>query len=136
MARKPFKRCLTLITPCNIVATYFWDYILELENNFFFLSGQALIPPPLLSGGPLKRNNFFSASLSGCAGKEQYLWFDQVQGFWLGRTQSQFGYLLSEKTYFPSCVRNMIWVTIKYKFHAWYLISDALQNKKFYKINQ
>ena len=49
----------------------------NLLGNFFraskkviFLSGQALTPFTLLVAGPLKKNNFFSASLSRVADQD------------------------------------------------------------------
>ena len=42
---------------------HFWDiFFSSFKEKVFFLSGQALTPP-LLVAGPLKKKNFFSASL-------------------------------------------------------------------------
>ena len=45
-----------------------------------------------------------------------------VQGICFDREQSQICIILflSENTYFPLYVRNMFWVTVKYKYHGCY----------------
>ena len=43
-----------------------------------------------------------------------------VNCIWLASEQSQIGFFFIQKTYFPSYVRSMVWVTIKYKNHAPY----------------
>ena len=46
------------------------------------------------------------------------LWYSIcLRHFRLGREQSKIVFF-SETTYFPSCVRNMFWVTISYKYHG------------------
>ena len=44
--------------------------------------------------------------------------FRVVQGIWLLQKSRQIQIIVSEKTYFTICVRNMFWATILYKYPA------------------
>jgi len=46
------------------------------------------------------------------------------------RAMSNQIYFLRKKTYFPSCVRNICWVTISYKFHGFQLTGWTVYYRK------
>ena len=55
-----------------------------------------------------------------CAREELFKLIDLFKAFdYTENSYKSYVFFLSQKTYCPSCVLNIFWATILYKYHAW-----------------